>query len=204
MSRRDDRSYMRRPSEKKNVSLMSNAHDDSSVPGEQTSETTMTSIPNEDGKTTEVDLTSDKAAPPTTLVELGVGAEKSPAEIELEKRRARAAKFGIPFVEPAASAPKATPASTSKPESKKASNAGEEKKKAVPTPASTPAPSAASLAESEEALAKRRAKWGVVEKPGAMQKVKGKLVEKTEAVKAAVSGPEETKTETAPQAQTAA
>jgi hypothetical protein len=37
-------------------------------------------------------------------------------------------------------------------------------------------------------LAKRRAKWGVVEKPGTMQKVKGKLVEKAEAAKAAVVG----------------
>jgi hypothetical protein len=164
----------------------------SSNPGEQTSETTMTSIPNEDGKTTEVDITSDKAAPPTTLVELGVGADKSPAEIELEKRRARAAKFGIPFVPPAASAPKAPVEKATKPESKKA--AGSEKSAAT----TTPAPSAASLAESEEALAKRRAKWGVVEKPGAMQKVKGKLVEKSEAVRAAATG-ETTKSETTPQ-----
>lgn len=167
----------------------------------------MTSIPNEDGKTTEVDITSDKAAPPTTLVELGVGAEKTAAEVELEKRKARAEKFGIPFVPPAASAPKAPPptgTTKSKPESKKP-NANEKPTTAVAPPAPAPAPSAEELAASEEALAKRRAKWGVVEKPGAMQKVKGKLVEKTEAVKAAVTGESKdeegaTKTEAVPQA----
>lgn len=117
---------------------------------------------------------------PTTSVQLGVGAEKSPAEIELEKRRARAAKFGVPFIEPTTTTQNAPP--SSKKANEKKPPVSEASSSAI---ASTP--SAAPTAESEEALARRRAKWGVVEKPGAMQKVKGKLVEKSEAVKAAVT-----------------
>jgi len=148
---------------------------------EPTSKTTVTSIPNEDNKTTEVDLNANEPLVPTTLVQLGVGAEKTPAEIELEKRRARAAKFGVPFIEPTTTTQNAPP--SSKKASEKKPPTSEASSSAIAS-----APSAASTAESEEALARRRAKWGVVEKPGAMQKVKGKLVEKSEAVKAAVTG----------------
>jgi hypothetical protein len=137
----------------------------------------VTSIPNPDGKTTEVDLTANQSTVSTTLVEMGVGAEKTPAEIEIEKRRARAAKFGIPFAEPAVPSANAPPSSKSGKDKKKPAS------EAAPAIAkAAPATKAAPTAEEEEALAKRRAKWGVVEKPGAIQKVKGKLTEKTQAI----------------------
>ena len=125
-----------------------------------TTSQTVTSIPNADNQTTVVTETAQApfdSTPATTLVEPS-SSSKTPAEIELEKRRARAAKFGIPFVEPT------TATTTTK---------GSQKKEAASNAAATVS------GPSEEALAKRREKWGVVDKPGAIKRVNGKVVEKT-------------------------
>lgn len=71
----------------------------------------------------------------------------SAADAEIEKRKARAAKFGVPYVEPAAAKTKPQKPSASVQNSK---------------PSAKPA-SATVPAEDPEVLAKRRAKFGIPE-----------------------------------------
>lgn len=90
--------------------------------------------------------TDSTVASPLPTTDLAAAPAPSAADAEIEKRKARAAKFGVPYIEPTASKTKNQKPSTAVQTSKPSSNASS----SVP-------------AEDPEVLAKRRAKFGIPE-----------------------------------------